>query len=109
MEYELSLRKEANMPPISKIATLLISDKNESKVKKIAMDIINSMPNIENITVLGPVPTLISRVKNQYRYRILLIAKKNQNLQLYIKQALSCLEKKILSNIKIDIDPYNFS
>jgi primosomal protein N' (replication factor Y) len=109
MEYELSLRKIANMPPISKIATLLISDKNEATAKQIAIKIINSMPLTNHITALGPVPALISKVKNQYRYRILLIAKKNQNLQLYIRQAFSSLDKKISGNIKIDIDPYNFS
>jgi primosomal protein N' (replication factor Y) len=109
MEYELSLRKAAKMPPISKIATLLITDKNEAKAKQIAIKIINSMPLTDDITALGPVPALLARVRNQYRYRILLIAKKNQNLQLYIRQALSSLEKKISSNIKIDIDPYNFS
>ncbi len=109
IEYELSLRKEANMPPITKIATILISDKSEFKAKKIAMDIIKSTPLSEDITVLGPVAALISRVKNRYRYRILFIAKKNQNLQLYINTALSFLDKKISNNIKIDIDPYNFS
>ena len=109
MEYELQLRQNANMPPISKIATLLISDKNDSKARRISIDIINSMPKIDNIIVLGPAPALLSKVKNQYRYRILLIANKNQNLQLYISQTLSTLDSKISDNIKIDIDPYNFS
>jgi len=109
MEYELSLRKASNMPPISKIASLLISDKNEATVKRLALDIINSMQKTQHITILGPVPALMLRVKNRYRYRILLIAEKNQNIQRYISEALARLNGKILSNIKIDIDPYSFS
>ena len=92
--------------PIKRPNESAASEKNDRMPWKI--DIINSMPRIENITVLGPVPAIISRVKNQYRYRILLIAQRNQNIQLYIKQAMSSLDSKISDNIKIDIDPYNF-
>jgi primosomal protein N' (replication factor Y) (superfamily II helicase) len=108
MRTELAVRKDALMPPETRMAAIIISDKDETLVQKISSHIIRKLPKSDRVTVLGPVAAILSKVKNKYRYRILLIADKKYNLQSNIASVKNTLSTAILNKIKIDIDPYNF-
>ncbi|MEY3196782.1 MAG: Primosomal protein, partial [Pseudomonadota bacterium] len=81
MNEELEVRRFENMPPITRMATIIIADKNEIMSKKIANHIIQNLPKSSKVTVLGPVAATLSKLKNKYRFRILLIAEKKFNIQ----------------------------
>lgn len=108
IQNELEERKKAKMPPIYKIASLTITDKNEIKSKRQSMDIVRAMKKSPDISILGPAPANISKLKNQYRYRILLIANNASNLHKYLAELISRMDYKIKKTIRIDIDPYSF-
>jgi len=109
IDNELESRKSANMPPIFKIASLILEDKNEIDVRKKSLDIVKSMRKTQDIVILGPAPAFMSKLKNKYRYRIIIIAKSYQILHHFLAKTLNSLNNKIKKDIKIDIDPYNFS
>lgn len=108
MNAELETRQSAIMPPIVRMAAIIMSGKNELLVKRTMLDIARILPKSDRVTILGPVPAILSKLQNRYRYRIMLIADKKFNIQAYISTVMNILPTKIKSNIKIDIDPYNF-
>lgn len=108
IKSELEERFKAKMPPIYKIASIILQDKNELKVKRQALDIVRSMNKSDNIQILGPAPAFMSKLKNFYRYRIIIIGDNYSNLHNYIVDILNNLDHKTRSEIRIDIDPYSF-
>jgi len=111
---EYSERNQMNYPPFSRIATLNFTGKNEEKVREVSLNSANFLQHHNNskIDILGPVSNPISKIKNQFRYFILLKSRKDQDssgknlrnlLNTFIYDEL--YEKKGSVNISIDIDP----
>jgi primosomal protein N' (replication factor Y) len=108
VEYELSNRHMSNMPPYSRLAAIILSGHDENKVRIMAKEIVRNAPVNKNVTVLGPVPAILARLKRKFRYRILIKANRNFNLQSYLNFWLEGVKKSGAVTVKIDIDPYYF-
>lgn len=104
---ELEIRKSADMPPFSKMASVILSGSSEHKILEIAKNMVRIAPKA-NVKILGPASSLMSKLAGKYRYRILIIANKKFNLQKYLKFWLSLMKIPSFCQIKIDIDPKNF-
>jgi len=109
LQKELLLRKEKKLPPFYRLISLIISGKNELLIMKFATSIKLKFPKINEVNVLGPVLAPITKIKQQYRCRILIRYPKKIFLQKYLLKTLNKI--KILSGIKleVDVDPINFS
>lgn len=77
-EKELKIRKEYGYPPYTKIVALKLTDKNIDRLKVIASDLkevvnINiKLPDFTTISILGPSPCPIEKIKNDFRYQLIL-------------------------------------
>ncbi|MBP7189738.1 MAG: primosomal protein N' [Rickettsiaceae bacterium] len=109
IEYELDTRVSSNMPPVTKMAAMLISGPDESKIMIEAKKIVRISPRADKVRILGPVPALLSKLQNKYRYRILIIADRKIDIQSYISTWLSNYRLPGAMTMKVDIDPYNLS
>lgn len=98
---ELQNRKLLHLPPYSVMASINLSGKNLEEVKNTAIEI-STMFN-KSIQVIGPITPTIYKLKNNYRYRVILIAEKN--LQSYIQKVKLPKSKSV--KINIDINPYD--
>ncbi len=109
VEHELASRSAADMPPYSRLAAIIISGNNEENTRIFAREFVRLADYNPKLLILGPVPAILSRLKRQFRYRILIKAPKNFNIQQYLNNWL--LKNKVPStiNVKIDIDPYYFN
>jgi len=109
LQKELLLRKEKRLPPFYRLISLIISGKNELLIMKFATSIKLKLPKINEVNILGPVLAPITKIKKQYRCRILIRYPKKIFLQKYLLKTLNKI--KILSGIKleVDVDPINFS
>ena len=109
LEKELLLRKEKKLPPFFRLISLIISGKNELLILKFATSIKLKLPKIKSINILGPVSAPITKLRKNYRYRILIKYPKNLFIQKYLAESLDKI--KILPGIKleVDVDPVNFS
>jgi len=109
LQKELSLRKDKNLPPFYRLISLIISGKNELLIMKSAISIKSKLPNIKEVSVLGPVLAPITKLRKRYRCRILIRYPKKIFIQKYLSQSLNKI--KIASGIKleVDVDPINFS
>ncbi|MFP4547076.1 MAG: primosomal protein N' [Fidelibacterota bacterium] len=112
---EYSERNLMNYPPFSRIAAINFTGKSHEKVRAVALQSSHVLQqnNRYQINILGPVSNPISRIKNQYRYFILLKSRKEKDasgsrLNRLIGKVISnqTLQKEKGSvNISIDVDP----
>lgn len=108
LEAEANERQSAKMPPFSRLAALIITGKDESNTKDVAMMIGRAAPRAEGVQILGPAPAQMYRIRGQFRQRILIRADKILNIQKMIAEWLGSLKVPSSVRVVIDIDPQNF-
>ena len=109
LQNELLLRKNKKLPPFYRLISLIISGKNELLIMKSANSVKSKLPQMKDVSVLGPVIAPISKLRKKHRCRILIRYQKNLFIQKYLSKTLSKI--KVLPGIKleVDVDPINFS
>ncbi|MBD3269952.1 primosomal protein N' [Candidatus Peregrinibacteria bacterium] len=97
---ELSQRQEMGFPPFSKLVKLTIEDKDQQKAYFRAQALSQKLETNKNEDIfnINVYPALIPKLKNKFRWIILLSGK---NPQKFIKNLHHLLE----NDIKIDVDP----
>ncbi len=110
---ELGLRKMLNYPPFCDIILIRFSGKNLEEIKKISKIVYKKIKDInnENIIIYNPVPSPIDKIKNKYRWRIVLKCKVTSKVLDIINYAIQ--DEKIKkckdTSIIIDINPNSMS
>jgi len=115
-EQEIQHRKTLRYPPFSRMVQLLMTGSDSDRVKSYAHQlgslcrtILNSRSSFaQSISILGPVPAPISRMKQQYRWQILLKGMHIKILHVYFRYVLN-EEKRLLHDknihVLVDVDP----
>ena len=105
---ELNYRKISQLPPIGKMAAIILSGHKKNEVDQICMQLLKSTPNIPDIEIYGPAPAPLSRLKGNFRQRFLVHDRKSRNIQKFITNWIKEYPQNSKVNITVDIDPYNF-
>ncbi len=107
MAQELEMRRAGGWPPFGQLAAILLDGIDETKVRQAGQQLAQSAPADSRIRVLGPVPAPLSKLRGQYRYRLLVKAERGIHLQ---KTLRNWLGGKRFSGvrIKLDVNPYYF-
>lgn len=115
---EISLRQEFLYPPFLDLISLLIYGENNNKVASIAKAVYNLLVEeskwiereILNNHIIGPYPAPLEKIKNNFRWQILIKSKKEDinSLKTLLKRV--CIDNKYklkIDDVKfsIDIDP----
>lgn len=104
-EQELANRKEYGYPPFCEMLKLTVLDLNEQNGFNLANRLVHFLQTKENaeqrVEILGPFPALVGKVRDYFRFNILL---KGPNLKA-VKQQILQSEFKDLRNIYFDVDP----
>jgi len=109
IKNELLIRKNAGVTPFGRMAAIVISNKDENMAQDYAKQIARTLPMNDNIRILGPTAATLYQLRGMYRYRILIITKKNINIQELIRTNIARVKIGHSTKIKIDIDPYSFN
>jgi len=78
---EIKTRKAFNYPPFSQIIKLSFQHKNPITAKNQAKILLEKLKQqkrnlkIDNIEILGPISSFVSKIKNQYKWNILIKSK----------------------------------
>lgn len=110
-EEEIKARQELDYPPFSHIIRLLITSSQEKQTiagAETLGDYLQIDADERGCRVLGPVQAPISKIKNSYRWHIILKGKNIIALQDTVNQALSSFKKEARTlhvDIHIDVDP----
>ncbi len=109
LDKELLLRKEKKLPPFYRLISLIISGESETLIMKFATNIKLTLPKIKEVNILGPVLAPITKLRKQYRCRILIKYPKNLFIQKYLSQLLNKIKMSSRIKLEVDVDPINFS
>lgn len=109
------LRKSLKYPPFCDIIMLGVTSEDEIEVKKISNLLYNFFKEKilkENAKILlyKPVPSPIEKIKNKYRWRIIIKCKFGNDIIMLVNDALnefSKMKKKDSSKVIIDLNPNN--
>ena len=106
---EISYRKDAAMPPFSRLISIIISSKSEKLLYDVCYNLLEKFPRYNNIKILGPAPAPLSFLRGRYRNRFLIKSPKNTFSQDIVKNWIENTKIPKQIRISIDVDPYTFS
>ena len=105
---EFTARGLLNYPPFGKILLINALSKNEQSLidfmKQTKEEILKLLKDRNNIDVLGPVPCVISKVKENFRWQIILKGELEIDLNKEIKEVIYNLNKSNYNEIRVSID-----
>ncbi len=109
IEREIRTRQLAMLPPFGRLASLIVSARLKDVAESVARDIARRAPAAPRIEVLGPAEAPISVIRGRYRWRLLLKAPRELDIQAYLRAWLAEIpEIKGDLRLTVDIDPYSF-
>ncbi|MGB3021946.1 MAG: primosomal protein N' [Methyloceanibacter sp.] len=109
LEREIEARKSATMPPFGRLAALLVSGSSREAAETYARAVARAAPQASKIEVLGPAEAPLAVIRGRYRFRLLVKATREADLQAYLRLWLEQAPKpKGDLRLVVDIDPYSF-
>jgi primosomal protein N' (replication factor Y) len=105
---ELQFRKLMRYPPFSALANVLVRSEKQEDAQRIAAEIGYLLdPPPENLKVLGPAEAPVPRLKNEFRYQLLIKAANRTTLNQTLRNLrLAAIERKWSPTaLVIDVDP----
>lgn len=112
---EFTTRGLMYYPPFGKILLVNASSRNEVSLKNFMNNLRDELGFIakdeDNIEILGPVPCIISKIKDNFRWQIIFKGDLSLDFCKKIKDKLYQLNKNVYNEIKvyIDINPNNLT
>ncbi len=108
IEQEKRMREAAGMPPYGQLAALIVSGRDEERVRDFCRELSGRTPQAVEVLVLGPAVAPIARVRGRFRYRFLVKAPRNVNMQAFLRAWLEGLRVPGGLRLDVDVDPYGF-
>jgi len=108
IQEEIHLRKLFALPPFTRLIHILVTAKKEEVTRSFAQKICSAAPKVKGVEIFGATPAYLVRLKDKYRYQILIKCSKSFDYHRYLTKWLSLVSPPSYISIKIDIDPYNF-
>jgi primosomal protein N' (replication factor Y) len=108
-EKEIAARRAAHLPPFGRLAALIVSGLERGPTQSYAAAIRRAAPDDPSVTVLGPAEAPLAVIRGRHRYRLLVQAPRNANLQAYLRAWLAAAPRPRADlKVQVDIDPQSF-
>jgi len=109
LSREIRQRQAGMLPPYGRLAAIVISARDKELAELFARDVARRAPPAERIEVLGPAEAPLAIIRGRYRWRLLIKAPRELDVQTYLRTWLAALPKAPADlRLSVDIDPYNF-
>ena len=109
LEREIRQRQAGMLPPYGRLAALIVSARDARLAEQYAREIARRAPAAEKIDVLGPAEAPIAVVRGRHRWRLLVKAPREIDVQGYLRAWIEVMpEVKGDLRLSVDIDPYSF-
>ncbi len=107
-EHELKLRAAASLPPFSRVVRFIVRHeqtlKAEAAAGKLAAELREILPK-DQVTMFGPMAAGVPRIKNQFRFQIILTCRRAGLIQQLLAPRMEALCKDISADVIADVDP----
>lgn len=113
VEQELIQRQELLYPPFTKTACLRISSLREDEARDTSFKLAEELraysekEKFEHTQILGPAPAPLYRIRNRYRFQVLLKSKSSFELHRLLQLVTHMTQKERKIKVQIDVDPYS--
>lgn len=104
---EMRERKALSFPPYGRLANIVVSSADSSAAREVAEQVaarLRDMTGTE-LTVLGPSPAPMARVKRNFRWHVLLKAPAGADIAAPVRLAVTAIPRRQGTSIAVDIDP----
>jgi primosomal protein N' (replication factor Y) (superfamily II helicase) len=109
LDREIAQRQGALLPPFGRLVSLIVSARDKELAELSARAIAQAAPAARRIEVLGPAEAPLAVVRGRHRWRLLVKAPRELDVQAYVRAWVEALPKPPADlRLTIDIDPYNF-
>lgn len=91
--HEIAVRRQMMYPPFTKIFGIMLTGEDEKKIIVLMFALTDIMKHYDKNTlfeIIGPAPAFISKIKNNYRWRMIVKSGDEDKLRLF---CLFCVEK----------------
>ena len=111
LDAELEQRREAGYPPYVRLASVLFSGPVEADVERLAVRVreaIRDPAEAAGVKVLGPAPQALARLKNRYRWHLLLKGTSAAKVREVARHGLEAAEREKGTrgvSVAADVDP----
>ncbi|AIY80213.1 primosomal protein N' [Clostridium botulinum] len=106
-EEEIRFRSLMDNPPFTKILVINGTSKFEEKLKNFMYNLQKELEKLiigTELTLLGPVPCIITKLKDKYRWQIIIKGNLSDEFNKKVKDTLYLLNKSVYNEIRISID-----
>jgi primosomal protein N' (replication factor Y) len=100
-------RESAVLPPFGRLAAVIVEAEKEADAMQACRALASRIPK-SAIQVLGPAPAPLARLRNRFRYRFLVRAGREMQLQPFLKGWIGQFTFPSRIRVRVDIDPYSF-
>jgi len=105
-QEEIVFRKELLFPPFTNLVKIVVRSRNDEATQKAAVELAEILRRGDGtISIGGPAPAPISRIRGYYRYNIIVKGKDRIGMCGFIKQALTSFRKPHGVLVAVDVDP----
>ena len=109
LDREIDMRRRGLLPPFGRLAALVISARDKDLAETFAREVARRAPKSDRVSVLGPAEAPIAVVRGRHRWRLLVKAPRDANIQAYLREWGEALPKLVGDlRLAVDVDPYNF-
>jgi primosomal protein N' (replication factor Y) len=109
VEQEIRTRQAGLLPPFGRLVALIASARQKEMAEAFAREVARRAPEARRIEVLGPAEAPLAVIRGRHRWRLLVKAPRDEDVQAYIREWLSRLpDVKGDIRLTVDIDPYSF-
>lgn len=108
LKPELEMRKELNYPPYARLANIIASSYKEAEAREYLVSLKENIQKDEyfkDMQILGPTASLFTRIKNRYRYHLLIKAAPNAKLGARLNELIAKTKAPQNLNVALDVDP----
>jgi primosomal protein N' (replication factor Y) len=106
---EIEMRQRGLLPPYGRLAAIIVSAREKELAERYAREVARRAPQSDRISVLGPAEAPIFVVRGRHRWRLLVKAPREADIQGYLREWLSIAPApKGDLRLSVDIDPYSF-
>tara|TARA_B100000575_G_C22598616_1_gene374638 strand:- start:29 stop:430 length:402 start_codon:yes stop_codon:yes gene_type:complete len=105
LEHELVRRQDLALPPFHRAVMIRCEHEEQNIAEQTALQLASTTHS--NVTVLGPIPAAIERLRGRFRFQVMATSKTAGSLQGWLDQIAAARDVARRSGVRIavDVDP----
>ena len=108
LDQEARTRERNLTPPFGRLAALIVSGTEESRVRETGRALALVAPKVRRVSVWGPAPAFYQVLRGRTRERLLVQAEKSIDIQAYLRAWLAAVKVPAGVRVTVDVDPVSF-